>query len=116
MDLTDRINNLRSKNRAKRKKINTLKKYANIFATNQSNYKAIHKQDVTACTSPSFWKGELFEEFKQLADEGLRREGYKYYLSFDNIKDQIQDKIASLESEIKNNRNKISDLQRQQKG
>lgn len=116
MDLTDRINNLRSKNRAKRKKVNTLKRYSRIFESKQSGYKAIHIRDRNICDSPSFWKGELFEEFKQLADEGLRREGYKYYRSFDGIEDQIKNKIASLESDIDNNNDKISDLQRQQKG
>ncbi len=116
MTIAQQIINLKNANGGKRDKIDTLKRYSRIFVNKKSGYKAIHTQDVNICTSPSFWKGELFEEFKQLADDGLRREGYKYYLSFDKIEDQIQDKISSLESEISKNKDKIKDLQRQQKG
>lgn len=116
MSIASRISKLQNANSGKRDKIDTLKRYSKIFKNKKSGYKAIHTQDKNICDSPSFWKGELFEEFKQLADDGLRREGYKYYLSFDKIEAEIQDKIGSLESEISNNKDKIKDLQRQQKG
>lgn len=111
-----KISTLQNANKAKKAQVRTLKIYKQKFNTKKSNFKDIYLKDKDICNSTTFWRGEIYKDFKELAEDGLRAEGKNYYYSFDNVKSQIADKISSVEKEIANNNDEIKRLMIAQKG